>query len=765
MTNKFLNLLFFMVLLLPGVARGENNPVADDRAMRVVGNARFTVLTPEMIRIEYSQDGKFEDQATFAIVNRRLDVPKFTTRDDGRYFYIDTDSLSLRYLKGSDPRANSYNLNITMNLNGLPVVWYPGKPDPMNLKGTTRTLDNCNGQSKRSQLEDGVISRSGWAVIDDSFSRKRADGSRSYALAPNETIGYDWLAERSDPKAMDLYFMGYGHDYKRALKDFTRVAGNIPLPPAYVFGYWYSKYQSYTADEFRGLVKDLKDNGVPTDVLILDMDWHWNGNKSSQSEGIGGWTGWSWNTNLIPDGKGLLGDIHKSGLRTALNLHPADGVNSHESPEYFKEMNRTLGGKYDIKDGKYTAIEWMLDSVDFTKSFFDTVIRGHEKEGVDFWWIDWQQWLTSKHTPDLGQTFWCNHVFFNEMDHNRPDRRPMIYHRWGGLGSHRYQIGFSGDTYINFPTLDFEPYFTATASNVGYGYWGHDLGGHQVREAEMTNDPELLLRWIQFGVFTPIFRTHATSDPRIERRVWKFENFPDILDAIKLRYRIFPYLYTMARKSYDSGLGIVRPMYYDYPEAEEAYAFEGQYMFGDDILVAPVTEPSVNGVSSKQLWLPEGKWWDVAHNRIVEGPSVQTLDFALTEIPWFIRMGALVPMNPEGVMSTTEHPDNMVIMAVAGGDGDAVLYEDQGDNRDYAEVYATTGLSQRGNTISIAPRQGNPAGLPSKRAYTVEIYNVDSDRAATVNGKSAKTTYDPVRKLLSVAVPKTACDKAVEIKY
>ena len=135
-------------------------------------------------------------------------------------------------------------------------------------------------------------------------------------------------------------------------------------------------------------------------------------------------------------------------------------------------MNLMLGGKYVKAENGSERIEWVLDSADFTKAFFDTIIRPKEKEGVDFWWLDWQQWLTSKHTPDLGQTFWCNHVFFNEMDKNRTDRRPMIYHRWGGLGSHRYQIGFSGDTHINYPTLAFEPYFTATSSNVGYGYWG-----------------------------------------------------------------------------------------------------------------------------------------------------------------------------------------------------------------------------------------------------------------------------------------------------
>ena len=106
-------------------------------------------------------------------------------------------------------------------------------------------------------------------------------------------------------------------------------------------------------------------------------------------------------------------------------------------------------------------------------------------------------------------------------------------------------------------------------------------------DEQTVNDPELVLRWVQFGVFTPIFRTHATKEERIERRIWKFPNFPDMLDAVKLRYALFPYIYTMARKTHDTGIGMCRPLYYEYPEMDEAYNYEGEYFFGDDILVCP----------------------------------------------------------------------------------------------------------------------------------------------------------------------------------
>lgn len=758
--------------LSAAIALGASGPVAPSEAVVTDGNARFTVLTPEMVRIEYSDKGVFEDRPTFAIQNRDLGaVPRFETSDDGEFLTLTTDRLTLRYRKGTDPRtipASPRNLTVEMTNGGKPVTWYPGKPDPLNLKGTCRTLDGSNGDNKRAEMEDGVISRSGWAIIDDSWSARRADGSRSFPLEDNAAAGFKWWGERADTAAMDTYFLGYGSDYKKAVGDFTKVAGRIPLPPDYVFGYWYSKYASYSADDYRQIMNDLADNGIPADVMILDMDWHWNGDSSCGSAGIGGWTGWSWNTNLIPEPEKLLGEIHDRNFKIALNLHPADGVNSVESPGYYDAMKRDLGGKYDA-DG---TIGWNLDYPDFATSFFNRVIRDHEREGVDFWWLDWQQHLLSDSTPGLGETFWCNHVFFNDMAKNRPDRRPVIFHRWGGLGSHRYQIGFSGDALINFPTLAFQPYFTATASNVGYAFWGHDLGGHAFTDEQTVNDPELVLRWIQFGVFTPIFRTHATKDDRIERRMWKFANFPTMLEAVRLRYALFPYIYTMARETYDTGIGICRPLYYEYPDAEEAYAYEGEYFFGDDILVAPVTEAAPDGKRAvKKIWFPEGGWWSVSTGELIQGPCVREMEFTAEQIPYFFRQGAMIPYNPPTVKNVTERPAEMILNIVAGAEGSGSLYEDAGDNSDYATVFARTPFSHTaaGTTgrYVISPREGSYPGAPRERQWTLRVFNASEPRSVRLDGNEAPRgswNYAPEDKCLTITLPKTPVSSAITVE-
>lgn len=769
--SQTIKLLVSLLCMLFTLSATAGNPVARKKAVVNSGKARFTVLTPEMIRIEYSEKEQFEDRATFVIQNREMEcIPHFTKSEDADFLYIATDKVHLKYRKGTNPMtkpASEQNLTITMNHKGRKEMWYPGKKDSLNLKGTCRTLDGSNGDNKKAELENGLISRSGWAVIDDSWSATRPDGSRSFAMEPNEEIGFDWWAKRIDPEALDLYFLGYGSDYKKALSDFTKVAGKIPLPPDYVFGYWYSRYASYSADDYRQIMSELNANDIPTDVIILDMDWHWNGDAHSHSEGIGGWTGWSWNTKLIPEPEKLLKEIHDKNFRLSLNLHPADGVDSVESPQYYAEMKSDLNGKYD-KNGN---IAWSLDYTDFTKSFFNRIIRKHEREGVDFWWIDWQQHLTSHFTPGLGETFWCNHVFYNDMKHNRPEHRPVIFHRWGGLGSHRYQIGFSGDAYINFPTLAFQPYFTATASNVGYAYWGHDLGGHIFTDEKIVNNPELVLRWFQFGVFTPIFRSHATKEDRIERRIWKFSNFSKIRNAVKLRYALFPYIYTVARKTYDTGVGICRPLYYEYPDAEEAYQYENEYFFGDNILVSPITEASADGKTSrKKIWFPKGRWWSCSKNELIEGPCVRTMEFTLDEIPYFLKEGSVIPFNPPTVNRVTHKPSELILNVVAGADGSGTLYEDTGDNSDYATRFAMTDFIHHVNgkkaTCVVKPRHGCQSDLVKSRAWTFNILNAGMPKAVKINGRSAGQkawNYKVESKTLTIRVPEIDCTKKIEV--
>ena len=730
-------------------AQTEYNPVANPQAVIKEGKARFTVLTPEMIRIQYSDKSLFEDRATFAVVNRNLPVPSFTTERKDGFLYIKTQALTLKYQIGGEinPSIPSDKvLSISLNMNGRNVLWYPGKDDAMNLKGTTRTLDGQIGDNKRQELENGLLSRAGWSIIDESPKTKRGDGSTTFAF-DKQYDGIDWVAEPVDKNAIDWYFLGYGHQYKKALGDFIKVAGRQPMPPLYVLGYWYSKYQRYTSDEFMEIVNDVKRNNIPMDVMIFDMDWHTEG-----------WTGWTWDRTAIPDPEGLIDWMHQNGLKVSLNLHPADGVDDDE--DYFPLLRDDMGMDKDAK-----VVPWNLSDPKFYHNMFNRIIRAREKQGVDFWWIDWQQNLTSKYVNGLGETFWCNHVFYNDMKNNRPDHRPLIFHRWGGLGSHRYPIGFSGDSFTTYGTLAWQPYFTATASNVGFGYWGHDLGGHQQTDG---NDPELYLRWMQYGVFTPVFRTHATNWPGIERRIWKYENFPLLLETVKLRYALMPYIYTAARQAYDTGVSICRPLYYDSPENNNAYLFEDEYMFGDDILVAPVVTPTADdGKASRRTWLPEGKWYDVCRNQVVDGNRVFTDSYTQEEIPYFYRAGAVI-VNYPPMLNLNTRPDRVILKVVPGADGETSFYEDEGDTEGYKTgAYTMTRLRHEKDMLTICPRTGSFPGMPGERAYTIEFLSTDRPSSVSVNGQTLTNgtwNYNSQSRMVTVFVPATDCGKEITVK-
>ena len=633
--KKLLNIITFLSASVT-LWGAELNPVANPEAVVTEGAVRFTVLTPEMIRIEYSPSKQFEDRATFTVVNRNLPVPEFTKSEDNDFLYITTDKLKLRYRKGTNPYFEPNppgNLNITMDLNGQPVTWFPGQGDGRNLKGTCRTLDRCFGDGYRSQLENGLISRSGWAVIDDSPQCVRADGSRSLALVPDET-GVEWVAPRDDKEALDLYFLGYGHDYKRALKDYTLIAGKMPLPPDYAFGYWYSKYENYTADDYRNIIRNLKENDVNTDVLILDMDWHWNGDPNPAiSGGRGGWTGWSWNTNLIPEPTKLLKDIHDSNLHLALNLHPALGVDSSE--DMFRDMAADMG----LDPDSVNVIPWKLEDTGFYKAFANNFLRPFEKQGVDFWWLDWQQnylypYVQGYNTTSLA---WVNELYYRDSQNN--NRRGAGYSRWAGWGDHRHPIQFSGDAQSNWEILAFEVKLTSGSGQGGCYYWAHDIGGFRGKP-----NPELTVRWTQFGALSAALRVHSTKDAKLDRRPWISgeQETKAMRRMYHMRSQIMPYVYSSVWQTHNTMVPLNRNMFIDYGEQPESFDQPQQFTFGDILLAAPITSPGegADKTASQKVWFPAGEvWYDYFTHERKEGGHTENVAKPLDEFPLYVRGG------------------------------------------------------------------------------------------------------------------------------
>ena len=725
---------------------GLYNPVADPAAVVVLGNARFTVLTPQMIRMEWAADGKFEDHPSFVFLNRRLPVPKFThnvfVSGRNQYLQLKTDMLSLEYvLSGSDSQTfDERNLHIDFTLNGNQVSWHPGMEDKGNLQGTTRTLDGALGGKTREPIDPGLISRDGWVLVDD--SKRPLFDSDDFRFAQGEQSPWPWVMQRPEGERLDWYFFGYGHNYKQALTDFTRVAGKIPLPPRFAFGTWWSRYWAYSDQEFQDLVRGFHENDVPLDVLVIDMDWHltfhqnWFSQEKDQSGHTLGWSGYTWNKLLFPDPDAFMKSIKSQGLKTTLNLHPASGVQPWE--QAYPEMARRMG--IDPATKKYVPFD--ITNKKFAQNYMDVLHHPLEKQGVDFWWLDWQQEPNTK-TAGVSPTWWLNYVHFTDQE--REGKRPLLFHRWGGLGNHRYEIGFSGDTISVWDSLAFQPWFTATAANVGYAYWSHDIGGHMPGAV----DPELYTRWIQFGTFSPILRTHTTKNPDSERRIWAYpEPYSDIMrDEFHLRYALIPYIYTEARRTYDTGVAFLRPLYYDWPEAETSYMAKNEYMFGDNMIVAPVVTPidKATGLASESVWLPEGEWIEWSTGKHFTGPTELTRRFSIRETPVYVRAGAIIPMAPK-MEHTGEKPLDSLIINVfplgAGEKSSYTLYEDSGHARDYQigkDAWTDLHASENSGvlTVTIGAARAGYAGMPSQRSYEIRLPGDWPPDAITVNPEPA----------------------------
>jgi hypothetical protein len=661
---------------------------------------RFTLLTSRLIRVEYDPNGRFEDHPSQVFWHRNWPAPSYHHATRKGILKIETEHLRLSCKPASAPKQSGLEIQIPKSS----LVWHLGDHDPNNLAGTCRTLDSSNGAVP---LEPGLVSRSGWSLVDDTHSLIFNDQS--------------WLEPRSAGQgSLDLYFFGYGHDYEMCIYDYTKLAGKTPLIPRWALGNWWSRYWEYTQDELTGLMREFQQRELPLSVCIVDMDWHITetGNDST------GWTGYTWNPDLFPDPDKFLQNLHQLGLRVALNLHPAEGVHPHEAD--YPAMARRMG----IDPDSAKPVPFDLVDPRFARAYFEILHHPQERRGVDFWWLDWQQG-TFTNLPGLDPLWWLNHLHACDLARDG-EKRPFIFSRWGGLGSHRYPIGFSGDTQITWKTLAFQPYFTATAANVAYGWWSHDIGGHM----RGTEDPELYTRWVQFGVLSPIFRLHSTKNPFHERLPWKYNAETERLAraAMQFRYALIPYLYSMAWREHQTGAALIRPMYYADPENEASYHAPNQYLFGSELIAAPFTSPRDldTRLARQTIWLPDGDWYSFPNGRMYKGGRWHAVYGRLEDTPLFARAGAILPLGNDSGWNTWQAPDHMQVHIFPGASNHFDLYEDDGETTAYqngASAITPMQLDWRAGSLEfrIGPTLGETRWIPERRVFDLYFYGLAQD--------------------------------------
>ncbi len=714
----------------------KTRPAANKENIIVRGKIRVTVLTPELFRIEEDETKDFCDGATQAIWFRDTEPVEFEV--DAAESLVSAKEKAGAKICGTD--AARYNgkqeniLTITTEKVRLVlkeemiksyIVFKDGRRVPLfnpdNLKGTYRTLDCCDGdlwiswdQQKEGnhqiKLGDGVVSKSGVAVYDDSTS---------------SVLNAQGMVERRKHTEKDFYVFAYDRDYRSAVKALYSLCGAPAKVPRWALGNWWSRYHAYSQEEYLELMETFLEGEVPFTVATIDMDWHPSENLPA---GVDGWTGYSWNKELFPDYKKFLRTLHKKDFHITLNLHPASGVQYIE--EQYKEMAECMGIDPETKK----PVEFDFTDSRFISAYFELLHKPYERDGVDFWWIDWQQGTDSK-LPGYDPLWGLNHFHFLDI---LKEREGIILSRYSGVGAHRYPVGFSGDTFVTWKTLEFLPYFTATASNVGYTWWSHDIGGHMGGE----KDNELYVRFLQFGVFSPINRLHSSKSTIFSKMPAAYKNGAGEIAKkfLRLRHAMLPFLYSAACETAERGLALIEPMYYEYPKEEEAYECAGEYLFGRQLIVAPVTKKGdMRGMAVTKVWLPRGRFTDIFTGDMYAGDGQYEMTRFLDSMPVLAKEGAFFVLDGAPQGNRTELPRKLRVLAFSG-EGEYSLIEDAENGRVVTHFWSK--MEENGEWVVrfLVEDKGNI--LPS-RSYVFELRNIAGGAVnVTEDGKEKEFLLD-----------------------
>lgn len=716
----------------------QYDPAANSKSIVEGDKYRFTILTSKLVRIEYSENNQFEDAQTKMVLNRKFPTPDYKVYDSEHFLKIVTKDLIVKYDK---KEFSPYGLSIELNgevFHPYKGIWHYGdKLD--NLKGTTRTLDFVNGST---ELEPGLMSKYGISVIDDSNS--------PIFLAD------DWFQERNSNQE-DLYVFAYKRNYLDALNDYYELTGHQPKLPRYALGNWWSRYYPYSEESYLDLMNQFENEQIPFSVAVIDMDWHL---VDIPEEYGSKWTGYTWNKELFPHPERFLRKLKDKGYATTLNIHPAAGIRPFE--DMYKDMAKELN--IDWENGEY--IDFDFHSEDFFEAMFKYIFFPNENIGVDFWWVDWQQ--SPQQIDENKDPLWIlNHYHYG--DNQKNDNLGLTFSRYFGPGSHRYPVGFSGDTVISWDTLDFQPYFTATASNIGYGWWSHDIGGHR----HGIRDDELMLRWIQFGVFSPINRLHSADSPFLMKEPWNYNAPYDELmrKYLRFRHQFIPYIYTMNIIANEDNVPLIRPMYYNHAYDSNSYNVPNQYYFGTELIVCPLTEKTNSETQNSHFraWLPKGHWYDLQSGLKYKGNRMIDIYRTIDKMGLFLKEGSIIPLtNLDKFTHSVDNPEDLSVLIGYGDSGEFLLREDFVGKEKVEEGSQTKiEFNQENNQIIINSAQGNLNAIPEQRSWKVKLYGVKVNNAhirVNQNNYEANIIYDNTLNCTFIEVPKTLVSKQIKIQ-
>ncbi len=678
---------------------------------------RITVLSDLLVRLEFSENGYFEDRPTELVRNRNFPLPQMKVDQNERVLDITTKYFNLRYEKEKAFYSNKYNPEnvLKIKLLGTDKAWTYGHPEARNYGGIITNIDKTVNPfaQDESNVKDlkylkkkidnfvlpevvkGLYSSDGFVSIDDSKSH---------------FIGEDGGIIYNDKKRIDIYVFLYNRDFGNCLQSYFMLTGKPPLIPRYALGIWWNKNDFYYFDDIQKLLSDFNRNRIPISTLLLGDNWHLK-DKNNLSRFNSGFT---FNRELFFKPAEFTKFMHDRGVKVGVSLDPSEGIHPHE-PKY-DDIAKAVGAS------DKQVIPFNVFDKSLMTAYLDSLIDPLYQVGIDFFWINYRN-LKDKESNSILNYY--QFTDFNKME----GLRPLILSRPSRMAPHLYPVHYSGETLVSWNTLRELPRFNSTASNLGMSWWSHDIGGYK----DGVEDAELYVRYVQYGTFSPIFRFSAKYGRYYKREPWKWDvkTLNIVREYCQMRHRLIPYLYSEAYKYYKVGLPLIQPLYYQYPEIYDELDYKNEFNFGTELLVAPITKAKdkVMNRSVEKVFLPKGTWYDFKTGKKYLGNKRYILFYKDEDYPVFARDGSIVCMaDLEENMNDTTAPKSMEIHVFPGKSNQYNLYEDDGYSNLYKNGYFLItkidyNYMANNYTLIIRPIEGKTGIVTAKRNYRIRFRN------------------------------------------
>lgn len=675
------------------------------------------------------------------------------------------DKGMLRYFAGKQPvliadeplQKDGYHVFTFRLMQGEKIFGGGERALPLDRRGYRFSLYNA----PRYGYEDGAedlnfsvpffLSSNGYGIFFDNPSKGYADIGKSN---PN-------IFEAGFVSGQLNYYIIPGKNAEEILQSYTRLTGRQPLPPRWAFGNFMSRFGYRNEAQVKEIYGNMRSAEFTVDAVIFDLFWF--GDSIKGTMGNLDWT----NKTKWPDPEGMIADFAKDSVKTILITEPfvLQSTPNYEPSKQFHATD-SAGNPFVLQDfyfGKGGLIDvFRNDAQDWFWSKYDKQI----KLGVAGWWGDLGE--PEKHPPgayhnlsslgfsrkfaadevhNLYGHYWSKMLFEKYRKHY-PSTRLFHLNRSGFAGSQRYSIfPWTGDVHRNWKGFKAQLPILLGMSLSGLPYTHSDAGGFAMGQM----DPELYTRWLQFAAFTPIFRPHGTAfgdvDPSVanipSEPVFYPEPYKSIVQEVMLtRFLLTPYIYTLAYEQQQHGRPLMRPMFYHYPSDKECYAATDQYMWGPQLLVAPVLE---QGAAQKKLYLPAGSWYDYTNGKLVKGGQWTTREAGISDIPFYVKEGAFVPMlfSQPVNLSNYSTAQLMVLYVPSEKPSSFTLYDDDGSTPGAVEKQQFELITFRGQSakarisVNVSGNGGRFRGRPASRIIRLQIPGISKRPAGvTLNGKA-----------------------------